>query len=93
MEVEIVDPQLLDYYGTRHPRERYYCQFGLNPAWRSPLEEAGLIVAGIDAAVRIMRLAEHPFFVLSLFVPQTSSSPDNPHPLVVAFVRAACING
>jgi CTP synthase (UTP-ammonia lyase) len=91
MEVEVVDSDLLSVYGDRHPKERYYCRFGLNPTCRSPLEEGGLIVAGVDAEdgdVRIMRLVDHPFFVLTLFVPQTSSSPDRPHPLILGFLRA-----
>jgi CTP synthase (UTP-ammonia lyase) len=49
-------------------------------------------VAGVDAEdgdVRVMRLTDHPFFVLTLFVPQTSSSPDRPHPLILGFLRAA----
>jgi len=92
MELDIVNPRLLDIYGTAHPKERYYCRFGLNPLWREPLERAGLLVAGVDAHdgdVRLMSLASHPFFVLTLFVPQTSSSPGSPHPLVTAYLRAA----
>ena len=70
MEVEVVDGELLAAYGDRSPKERYYCRFGLNPKWRSPLEEAGLVVAGVDAEdgdVRVMRLDKHPFFYLTLF--------------------------
>jgi CTP synthase (UTP-ammonia lyase) len=51
-----------------------------------------MIVAGVDASdgdVRILRLRHHPFFILTLFVPQTSSSPGCPHPLITSFVRAA----
>jgi CTP synthase (UTP-ammonia lyase) len=39
--------------------------------------------------VRLLRLAGHPFFVLTLFVPQTSSEAGAPHPLVSAHLRAA----
>jgi CTP synthase (UTP-ammonia lyase) len=94
MEVEVVDAELFAVYGEGHPKERYYCRFGLNPKWRSPLEEAGLVVAGVDAEdsdVRVMRLVGHPFFFLTLFVPQTSSSPGRPHPLIVSLLRAALI--
>jgi CTP synthase (UTP-ammonia lyase) len=93
MRVQVVDPELRGWYGTATPIERYYCRFGLDPRWREPLERAGLLVAGIDRAdgdVRIMRLVEHPFFLLTLFVPQTSSEPGAPHPLVTSFVRAVC---
>jgi CTP synthase (UTP-ammonia lyase) len=92
MEVDLTDDRLASAYGTAHPKERYYCRFGLNPAWRDPLVAAGLVVAGVDAEdgdVRIMRLADHPFFVITLFVPQTSSSPDRPHPLILDYLRTA----
>ena len=91
MAVEVVDAELRRWYGTATPVERYYCRFGLNPRCREPLQRAGLIVAGIDRAdgdARIMRLIRHPYFVLTLFVPQTSSRPGAPHPLVTGFVRA-----
>jgi CTP synthase (UTP-ammonia lyase) len=89
MQVDLIDDRLVAAYGTAHPRERYYCRFGLNPVWREPLVEAGLSVAGVDAQggdVRIMRLEGHPFFTLTLFVPQSSSSPEAPHPLIVDYL-------
>jgi CTP synthase (UTP-ammonia lyase) len=92
MSVKIVDQQLLDMYGVPTPLERYYCRFGLHPRWREALDRAGLRVAGVDTAdgdVRILRLADHPFFVLTLFVPQTSSTPATPHPLITGYIEAA----
>ena len=91
LRVEVTDPVLVDAYGADTVDERYYCRFGLHPAWRAPLEAAGLRVAGVDARdgdVRIMRITDHPFFVITLFVPQTASTPDRPHPLVTRFVAA-----
>lgn len=32
---------------------------------------------------------DHPFFIGTLFLPQFSSTPESPHPLIVAFVGAA----
>ena len=51
---------------------------------------AGLCVTGTDAdgEVRIVELPDHPFFVATLFVPQASSTPEDPHLLVTAFVAA-----
>jgi CTP synthase (UTP-ammonia lyase) len=92
MGVEIVDPELRDAYGTGSVLERYYCRFGLDPAWRAPLHDAGLRVAGVDERdgdVRVMRLDGHPFYVLTLFVPQVASRASAPHPLVSRFVAAA----
>jgi CTP synthase (UTP-ammonia lyase) len=78
-------------YGGLTAHERYYCRFGLNPAHRDALVAAGLRVSGTDETgeVRIVELADHPFFVATLFVPQVASTPERPHPLVASFVRAA----
>ncbi len=92
MHVSILDPELAALYGTAEPLERYYCRFGLNPTWRRALDDAGLRVAGVDRQdgdARVLRLAGRPFYVLTLFVPQTSSTAASPHPLVTAYVRAA----
>ena len=52
---------------------------------------AGLNVAGLDSSgeVRIVELPNHPFFVATLSLPQLSSGPGAPHPLVVAYLKAA----
>ena len=78
-------------YGCLASTERYYCNFGLNPEHLPALEGGGLMVSGVDhlGEVRVMELPDHPFFVATLFVPQTSSTPGHPHPLVSALVRVA----
>ena len=91
MQVDLLDPELCDLYGTAHPVERYYCRFGLNPEWRQPLHDAGLRVAGVDhrdGDVRLLALAGHRCYLLTLFVPQTSSTEADPHPLIVHYLRA-----
>jgi CTP synthase (UTP-ammonia lyase) len=78
-------------YGTARTTERYYCQFGLNPEYRGTLAGHGLEVSGTDqdGEVRVLELSGHPFFVGTLFVPQTSSAPGAPHPLIGAYLAAA----
>jgi CTP synthase (UTP-ammonia lyase) len=78
-------------YGTGTATERYYCNFGLNPDRLGELEAGGLRVSGTDASgeVRVVELSDAAFYLATLFVPQASSTPDRPHPLVTAFVRAA----
>lgn len=78
-------------YGALRSAENYYCNFGLNPQYTTPLEVAGLEVAGTDAdgEVRIMEVEGHPFCIGTLFVPQARSERGRPHPLVLAFCRAA----
>lgn len=70
--------------------EKYYCNFGINPAYIQALEDRGFEVVGKDAAgeARIMRLRSHTFFMGTLFVPQMSSTPQRPHPIVTGFLRA-----
>jgi CTP synthase (UTP-ammonia lyase) len=78
-------------YATDGARESYYCNFGLNPAYRDDLESAGLCISGvdIDGEPRVVELPYHPFFIGTLFLPQTRSTPNEPHPLIAAFVTAA----
>ncbi|HYW22598.1 MAG TPA: hypothetical protein VE953_00450 [Terriglobales bacterium] len=78
-------------YGSLEVEERYYCNFGLDPRHQPLIHSRGLRVAGTDAdgEARVVEIPEHPFFVGTLFVPQTGSSPARPHPLVRAFVEAA----
>jgi len=78
-------------YGALESTENYYCNFGINPAYTAELEAAGLRVTGMDTTgeVRIMEVDQHPFCMGTLFVPQARSEPGAPHPLIVAFCRAA----
>jgi CTP synthase (UTP-ammonia lyase) len=78
-------------YGTTDAVERYYCNFGINPDKVPLLRNGPLQITGSDAEgeVRVVELPDHPFFVGTLFVPQMRSTPERPHPLVTAFVRAA----
>ena len=78
-------------YKNTRATERYYCNFGLNPAYQDHLKRAGLEISGADEAgeARIMELPQHPFFIGTLFVPQATSAIGHPHPIVMEFVRAS----
>jgi len=82
-------------YGQRTVGEHYYCNFGLNPEYAAVLQEHGLHVVGTDqdGETRIVELPDHRFFMATLFVPQTRSTAAAPHPLILAYLRAACCNG
>jgi CTP synthase (UTP-ammonia lyase) len=77
-------------YGQDHVFEEYYCNFGLNSTYRQALEEGGLAVTGIDdnEEARVFELPGHPFYLATLFVPQTRSTAEKPHPLVTALLSA-----
>ena len=76
-------------YGRTQTTERYYCRFGLNPTYTPALVEHGLVISGrdTDGEPRIVELPSHPFFIATLFVPQTN--PVQPHPLIAGFIGAS----
>lgn len=71
--------------------ERYYCNFGLDPTRVGSLVAAGMVVSATDqdGEPRIIELPDRRFFLGTLFVPQTSSTLDAPHPVVAGFAVAA----
>jgi CTP synthase (UTP-ammonia lyase) len=80
-------------YGTAEAEEGYHCNYGFNPAYKRMLSDpAGLRVAARDPAgeVRAIELARHPFFIATLFQPERSALRGADHPLINAFVSAAC---
>ncbi len=92
MEVKVKPgSKAADIYKSARAIEKYYCNFGLNPAYREQLEDAGLEISGTDQGgeARIMELPRHPFFLGTLFVPQANSTRENPHPIVRGFLRVA----
>lgn len=92
MDVTLIAPSAAaEAYRSTTVAERYYSNFGLNPDVVPLLAEGGLTVSGTDAdgEPRIVELHAHPWFVATLFVPQTSSRPYKPHPLVRALVEQA----
>jgi CTP synthase (UTP-ammonia lyase) len=92
MPVQIL-PGSLAYaaYGRSEAVEEYYCSHGINPQYEGALQAQGLAITGRDAsgAPRILEIRAHPFYLVTLFVPQTRSSMQAPHPLITAFLRAA----
>ena len=77
-------------YGHQEVTEQFYCNYGLNPRFRDKFEKGKLNITGIDPGgeVRIVELSDHRFYVATLFLPQVSSRPENPHPLIVAYLKA-----
>jgi CTP synthase (UTP-ammonia lyase) len=62
----------------------------MNPDYVKPLATAGLTVSGVgdDGEMRIVELADHPFYVATLFLPQKRSAPGQPHPILAGFAVA-----
>lgn len=79
-------------YNVEKAQENYYCNFAINPEFKNTLNHPQIIVSGIDQdqEVRVIELKDHTFFVITLFVPQTRSTPGAPHPLIKGFIEAVC---
>ena len=89
----LITPDTLAFraYGKNRAIEQFACNYGLNETYRNDIIRENLNVAGIDSDgnARIVELAFHPFFMATLFLPQLSSKPGNPHPVIVAFLGSA----
>lgn len=80
-------------YGSEETREEYNCGFGLNPTYKTMLEESGVMLTGwdIEGDARVLELPtdRHPFFIATLFQPERSALAGEHHPLISAYMRAA----
>ncbi|HPQ45414.1 MAG TPA: hypothetical protein PKZ42_14430 [Syntrophales bacterium] len=85
------DSLLHKAYNNNEATEQFACSYGLNPLYRRQFEKSRLRMTGVDVngEVRVVEIPDHPFYVATLFVPQVSSQPDNPHPLIIAYLEAA----
>jgi len=83
--------KVAEIYRSVSATEEYYCNFGVNPDKASLVASNALRITGSDAEgeMRVIELPDHPFFLGTLFVPQSRSTTSNPHPLVSAFLKAA----
>jgi CTP synthase (UTP-ammonia lyase) len=83
--------RLRTIYGRDAAVEGYHCNYGLNAAYRAPLEAAGLRFTAWDDAgeVRAAEWPDHPFFLGTLFQPERGALRGETPPLVAAWLRAA----
>jgi CTP synthase (UTP-ammonia lyase) len=77
-------------YGKEEALEEYNCGFGLNPEYRELIDQSGLKITGVDTdgEARVIELAEHPFFLGTLYQPERAAIEGVIHPLITAFVQA-----
>ncbi|MGY3793706.1 CTP synthase [Aquimarina sp. 433] len=79
-------------YGTSLIAERHRHRYEYNDQYKEQLEKAGLRTTGVNpktGLVEIIEIPEHPWFVGVQYHPEYKSTVANPHPLFVAFVKAA----
>ena len=76
-------------YGEIRVKEKYYCNFGINPKYIDDIKKGPMQFVGSDSEgeLRILEYPEHRFFIGTLFVPQTNSTKKKPHPIITEFLK------
>ena len=79
-------------YGKEEVSERHRHRFEFNNEYRKQLEEAGLMISGVNPdrdLVEIIEVKDHRWFVAVQFHPEFQSKPNKAHPLFASFIEAA----
>ena len=79
-------------YGSELIHERHRHRYEFNGKYAADFAAAGLVASGTNPStglVEVVELPNHPFFIGVQFHPEYKSTPENPHPLFVALVKAA----
>ena len=86
------DSIVSDVYKTKTIQERHRHRYEFNNDYKSQMEAAGMQATGLNPdtnLVEIVELPDHPWFVGVQYHPEYKSTVANPHPLFVAFIKAA----
>jgi CTP synthase len=79
-------------YGTDQVKERHRHRYEFNNAYKKQIEDAGMKATGFNPEtnlVEIIEIPSHNWFIGVQYHPEYKSTVANPHPLFVAFVKAA----
>tara|TARA_B100002019_G_scaffold293123_1_gene318862 strand:+ start:4663 stop:6297 length:1635 start_codon:yes stop_codon:yes gene_type:complete len=79
-------------YGKEEISERHRHRFEFNNEYRKQLEDAGLVISGVNPdrdLVEIIEVKDHPWFLAVQFHPEFQSKPNKAHPLFASFIEAA----
>ena len=87
----VPETEAFKFYGKTKISESYSCNYELNPDYQGRLVESGLTISGRDddGKARIFEVHNKRFFIATGFLPQLNSTPENPHPLILAFLKSA----
>jgi CTP synthase len=86
------DSKAAAIYNSTIISERHRHRFEFNNEYLDAFEKAGMTPVGKNpktGLVEIVELAKHPFYIGVQFHPEYKSTVENPHPLFVAFIKAA----
>ena len=86
------DSKVYDAYKSETISERHRHRYEYNNEFKTQFEEAGLLTTGVNSKtglVEIVEVKDHPWFVGVQYHPEYKSTVAEPHPLFVAFTKAA----
>jgi len=84
-----------EIYKTTEINERHRHRYEFNNAYKESFVKAGMSCSGINPDLKLVEMVElpdHPWFVGVQFHPEYKSTVAKPHPLFLAFVKAAIGN-
>ncbi|WP_108868614.1 CTP synthase [Aquimarina aquimarini] len=84
--------KVYEAYGETLIAERHRHRYEYNNKYKEQLEKAGLQTTGVNpktGLVEIIEIPDHPWFVGVQYHPEYKSTVANPHPLFIAFIKAA----
>ena len=80
------------FYGSTQVSERHRHRYEFNNDYLEDFSNGGLKPVGTNpdtGLVEVMELEGHPFFVGAQYHPEYKSTVETPHPLFIAFIKAA----
>ncbi len=86
------DSKVFNIYNSNEISERHRHRYEYNNTYKEQLENAGMTSAGYNpetGLVEIIEIQSHRWFVGVQYHPEYKSTVTNPHPLFIAFVKAA----
>ena len=84
--------KIAQIYNTTSIMERHRHRFEFNNAYKAQLEDAGLKPTGLNpetGLVEVIEIPSHPWFIGVQYHPEYKSTVAKPHPLFLAFIKAA----
>lgn len=87
--------KIAEAYGTTTIVERHRHRYEFNNHYLESFENGGMIATGVNpdtGLVEVVEVENHPWFVGTQYHPEYKSTVLTPHPLFVAFVKAALNN-
>jgi CTP synthase len=88
----VPDSKAAKIYQTDAIKERHRHRYEFNSDYKTQIEAAGMKATGFNPKTNLVEIVEveaHPWFMGVQYHPEYKSTVANPHPLFVAFVKAA----